>query len=245
MPYEKGFHFVWYLERLVGREAFDKFITFYFTKWSRKSLDKDDFKNTYLEFFSRPEYASLKDKIASIDWEEKFHSTGLPPKPEFDTSLVDVCYELAEKWKGKDFTPEASDVSSWTGNQKLVFLNAVQGFKEPLTPAQSQALGKTYGLVDSQNVELKAAYYLISLKARDESTFQGVAELLGGVGRMKFGKSIKSTLIEVKTNCCPSSSSVQEPQQGGPEVSAVDLREEPQLLPPDLPTDGREGSGPS
>lgn len=208
MPYEKGFHFVWYLERLVGREAFDKFITFYFTKWSRKSLDKDDFKNTYLEFFGKPEYASLKDNIASIDWEEKFHSTGLPPKPEFDTSLVDVCYELAEKWKGKDFTPQASDVSSWTGNQKLVFLNAVQDFKEPLTPAQSQALGKTYGLVDSQNVELKAAYYLISLKARDESTFQGVAELLGGVGRMKFGKSIRSTLIEVKTNCCPSSSSI-------------------------------------
>ncbi|KAH8911027.1 hypothetical protein BR93DRAFT_874536 [Coniochaeta sp. PMI_546] len=194
VPYEKGFHFVWDLERLVGREAFDKFITFYFTKWSGKSLDKDDFKNTYLEFFSRPEYASLKDKIASIDWEEKFHSTGLPPKPEFDTSLVDVCYELANKWKSKDFKPEASDVASWTGNQKLVFLNAVQGFEEPLTPTQSQALGKSYGFVDSQNVELKAAYYLISLRARDEPTYQGVTELLGGVGRMKFVRPLFKSL---------------------------------------------------
>lgn len=79
-------------------------------------------------------------------------------------------------------------MASWTGNQKLVFLQAVQDFKEPLTPAQSQALGKTYGFVESRNVELKAAYYLISLKARDEASYKGVAELLGRVGRMKFGR---------------------------------------------------------
>jgi len=219
VPYEKGFHFVWYLERLVGREAFDMFITHYFTTWARKSLDKDEFKNTYLEFFSKPQYADLKDKLASINWEERFHSPGLPPKPEFDTSLVDVCYELAEKWKGKDFKPAASDIASWTGNQKLVFLQAVQDFEEPLTPALSEALGKTYGFVDSQNVELKSAYYLISLKARDETTYQGVAELLGGVGRMKFGKSpslILSCQFDppgILTFYAKSPSPVQEPQQ--------------------------------
>ena len=167
----------------------------------------------------------MKDKLASINWEERFHSTGLPPKPEFDTSLVDVCYELAERWKSKDFKPAASDVASWTGNQKLVFLQAVQDFKDPLTPAQSEALGKTYGLVDSRNVELKAAYYLISLKARDEATYQGVAELLGGVGRMKFGKSprpphsssavtLSVCLPGILTSCATSPSPVQKPQQG-------------------------------
>ncbi|KAB5577633.1 peptidase family M1-domain-containing protein [Coniochaeta sp. 2T2.1] len=194
VPYEKGFHFVWYLERLVGREAFDKFITFYFTKWSGKSLDKDEFKDTYLEFFGRPEYASLKDKLAAIDWEGMFHTPGLPPKPEFDTSLVDVCYDLAEKWKSKDFKPQASDLSSWTGNQKLVFLQALQDFKESLTCAQSESLGKVYGFADSKNVELKAAYYLISLKARDEPTYAGVANLLGGVGRMKFVRPLFKSL---------------------------------------------------
>ena len=65
----------------------------------------------------------------------------------------------------------------------------MQDFEQPLTPAQSEMLGKEYGFQESQNVELKAAYYLISLKAKDEPTYKGVAELLGGVGRMKFGKS--------------------------------------------------------
>jgi leukotriene-A4 hydrolase len=37
--------------------------------------------------------------VATIDWESKFYTPGLPPKPEFDTTLANQCYELAEKWK--------------------------------------------------------------------------------------------------------------------------------------------------
>ncbi|KAL0467283.1 leukotriene A-4 hydrolase [Neurospora intermedia] len=197
VPYEKGFHFVWSLDRLVGRENFDKFIPYYFGKWSNKSLDSYEFKDTFLEFFSAPEYSDLKGKIASIDWEGRFHSTGLPPKPEFDTSLADVCYELAEKWKSKDFIPSPSDVALWTGNQVLVFLNAVQDFEEPLTVEQSQALGKAYGLSESKNAELKAAYYHIAMRSKDASAYQGVADLLGEVGRMKFVRPLFRGLNKV------------------------------------------------
>jgi leukotriene-A4 hydrolase len=137
VPYEKGFHFVYYLDRLVGRQNFDKFIPYYFEKWTNKSLDSYEFKDTFLEFFCAPEYSDLKDKISKIDWEGRFYDTGLPPKPDFDTSLVDMCYQLAEKWAKKDFSPISSDIASWTGNQVLVFLNAVQDFKEPLTVEQS------------------------------------------------------------------------------------------------------------
>lgn len=137
VPYEKGFHFVWYLDRLVGRENFDKFIPHYFGKWTNKSLDSFEFRDTFLEFFSGPEYASLKDKIAEIDWEGRFFTPGLPPKPEFDTSLADVCYALAEKWKNPDFSPSLDDISSWTGNQVLVFLNTVSDFESPMTPERT------------------------------------------------------------------------------------------------------------
>jgi len=137
VPYEKGFHFIYYLDRLVGRENFDKFIPHYFSKWQNKSLDSYDFKATFLDFFSAPEYAHLKDKLSEIDWEGRFYNPGLPPKPQFDTSLVDVCFQLAGKWKQKDYTPSAADTSSWTGNQLLVFLNIVDAFEEPLTVEQS------------------------------------------------------------------------------------------------------------
>ncbi|KAK3365849.1 leukotriene A-4 hydrolase [Lasiosphaeria ovina] len=197
VPYEKGFHFVWYLDRLVGRENFDKFIPHYFGKWATKSLDSFEFKDTFLDFFGAPEYKSLEDKIAWIDWEGRFFSTGLPPKPKFNTSLVDVCFELAEKWKQKDFSPSTSDISSWTGNQVLVFLNSVQEFEEPLAVEKSQLLGKVYGLSDSKNVELKSQYYQIAMRAKDSSSYQGVADLLGEVGRMKFVRTLFRSLNEV------------------------------------------------
>ncbi|KAK4104665.1 leukotriene A-4 hydrol [Parathielavia hyrcaniae] len=197
VPYEKGFHFIYYLDRLVGRENFDKFIPHYFSKWANKSLDSYEFKDTFLEFFGAPEYASLESKLSEIDWEGRFFSPGLPPKPELDTSLVDVCFQLADKWRQADFSPSSSDISSWTGNQVLVFLNLVQNFEVPLTPEHSQKLGKAYGLTESKNVELKSAYYQIAMAAKDTSSYAGVAELLGEVGRMKFVRTLFRSLNNV------------------------------------------------
>ncbi len=99
VPYEKGFHFLYYLERLVGREHFDKFIPHYFKTWARKSLDSYEFKKTFLDFFEGYGDAGIKEKIATIPWEERFYKPGLPPKPDFNTTYVDDCLALAEKWK--------------------------------------------------------------------------------------------------------------------------------------------------
>ncbi|CAK7234162.1 Leucyl aminopeptidase yscIV [Sporothrix curviconia] len=197
VPYEKGFHMVYYLEQLVGRANFDKFIPHYFTKWSRKSLDSYEFRDTFLAFFAAPEYASLKPALEAIDWEGRFHTPGLPPKPQFDTTLIDVCYALAAKWQSPDYTPSPSDVAGWVANQKIVFLGEVQGFDTPITVQQSQQMGAAYGMVNTQNVEVKSAYYAVSLRAQDTATYQGTADLLGTVGRMKFVRPLYRALNKV------------------------------------------------
>ncbi|KAF4827209.1 Leucine aminopeptidase 2 [Colletotrichum tropicale] len=197
VPYEKGFHFLYYLERLVGRDAFDKFIPHYFTKWSRKSLDSFEFKDTFLTFFNGLGDAEIKDKVASIDWDKWFYQPGLPPKPDFDTSLADVCYKLAENWKDEKFTPSAEDVASFSGNQKLVLLETIEKFPSPLSADRARLLGKTYDLVSSRNAELKTAYYKIALAAQDSSSYAGAAELLGHVGRMKFVRPLFRSLNKV------------------------------------------------
>ncbi len=88
-------------------------------------------------------------------------------------------------------------MDGWTGNQTLVLLGTLQDFPEPLTVEQSQELGKTYNLLATQNVELKTAYYLIALQAKDTGTYQGVADLLGSVGRMKFVRPLFRALNKV------------------------------------------------
>jgi len=95
----QGFHFLYYLEKLVGKPKWDKFIPHYFTTWNRKSLDSYDFKATLLSFF-KPDAEATKT-LESVDWDTWFYKPGLPPKPKFDTSMVDKCYALAEKWEDK------------------------------------------------------------------------------------------------------------------------------------------------
>ncbi|KAK8124565.1 Leucine aminopeptidase 2 [Apiospora kogelbergensis] len=197
IPYEKGFHFLWYLERLVGREHFDKFIPHYFKTWAQKSLDSFEFKATFLDYFNQHGTDEIKQKVAQIPWEDRFYKPGLPPKPDFDTSYVDSCMALAEKWKSSDYKPDLKDVESFTSNQTLVFLQAVQDFSPCLSVERAQLLGSTYNISSSKNVELKTAYYGIALRAGDREAFPGICELLGSVGRMKFVRPLYRQLVKL------------------------------------------------
>jgi leukotriene-A4 hydrolase len=87
------------LEKLIGKPSFDTFIPHYFKTWSRKSLDSYDFKATLLDFF-KPDAAASK-ALSSVDWDSWFYKPGLPPKPDFDTRMVDECYALASKWESQ------------------------------------------------------------------------------------------------------------------------------------------------
>ncbi|KAL2221446.1 leukotriene A-4 hydrolase [Thermoascus aurantiacus ATCC 26904] len=187
IPYEKGFNFLFHLENLVGKDKFDKFIPHYFTTFKGKSLDSYEFKAAVLDFFSSDAEASKL--LNDLDWDKWFYSPGLPPKPDFDTSLVDVVYELARKWQTlpeSGFTPKESDIKGLMANQIVVFLEQILLFEKPLTPDQSRLMGEVYGFAKSENVEVANLYLQVGLKAGDRSVIEPTTELLGRIGRMKF-----------------------------------------------------------
>ncbi|KZF21561.1 leukotriene A-4 hydrolase [Xylona heveae TC161] len=202
IPYEKGFVFLYYLEKLVGKDKWDKFIPYYFTKYKGKSLDSYDFKSTVLEFFANDVEASKK--VNDLDWDTWFYKPGYPPKPNFDTSLVDRCYKLAEDWAelskdgGKaDFKPSKDDIAGWTANQVVVFLEKIQSWENPMIKGAVELMGKRYGFESSQNVEVVSRYFGIGLKAKYTAVYQASADLLGRVGRMKFVRPLYRQLNEV------------------------------------------------
>lgn len=124
-----------------------------------------------------------------MDWDQWFYTPGLPPKPTFDTSLVDVVYELANKWKRFDelsFSPKASDLDGLVANQIVVFLEQVLLFEKPLTTEQSRLMGQVYNFAQSQNIEVSHLYFQMGLRARDETVVEPATKLLGEIGRMKF-----------------------------------------------------------
>ncbi|KAA8904412.1 peptidase family M1-domain-containing protein [Sphaerosporella brunnea] len=197
IPYEKGFNFLYYLDRLVGREKWDSFIPYYFKKFHQKSLTSFDFKDTLLEFFAPDKEASAA--LATVDWDEKFYAPGLPPKPDFDTTLVDVCYALADCWKNADateFEPKPSDIAGWTSGQLVVFLEAITDFEQPLSPAAVEKMRETYRFLDSENAEILSRFLTVGLKAKDEKIYPVVEKALGLWGRMKFVRPLFRLLNE-------------------------------------------------
>lgn len=199
VPYEKGFVFLYYLEKLVGKERFDKFIPHYFKTWSMKSLDSYDFKTTLLDFFANDKEVSKK--LESVEWDTWFYKPGFPPKPNFDTTLVDEVYSLANKWekftKGEasGFTPKPNDIQDWSSNQLVVFLEKIISFPKRLPIEYVRKLGSGYGLRDSHNVEVSSRYFQIAMISGDESVKELVADMLGKVGRMKFVRPLYRCLV--------------------------------------------------
>lgn len=143
--------------------------------------------------------------MQDLDWDSLFYKPGLPEKPDFDTELVDQCYQLADDWQalneGKDgFKPKASDIQDFTANQSVVFLERVQTFSKPLSADLVDLMGKTYAFADSKNVEITSRFFVVGLQARDESVYQLAADLLGQVGRMKFVRPIFKELMRCDIN---------------------------------------------
>lgn len=199
VPYEKGFVFLYHIEKLIGKDKFDKFIPHYFETWRGKSLDSYDFKATLLDFFKNDSKASKQ--LEDIDWDTWFYKPGFPPKPNFDTSLVDEVYQLADKWQqftnesSVDFTPKPSDVSGWSANQLVVFLERVLLYSKPLPAEHAKYLGTTYSLRETKNVEVSSRYFQVALLSGDTSVKSLVVDMLGKVGRMKFVRPLYRHLI--------------------------------------------------
>ena len=56
VPYEKGSTFLWYLEGIVGEQKMEEFLRFYYKKFALKSIDSDDFKQTFMDYFKEIDY---------------------------------------------------------------------------------------------------------------------------------------------------------------------------------------------
>lgn len=199
VPYEKGFNLLFHIEQVVGgTKEFDGFIPHYFQKFKYTSLDTYQFLDTLYEFF-----AHKTKELDTIDWEAWLYNPGMPPiKPKFDTTLVDQCYSLADKWynvitSNKDANLfeifKESDVESFTSNQSVVFLdtlvglNKTKGFNWANHKKELEAMSEIYKSYSaSKNAEVLFRWYVVQITGENESYYDLLGEWLGTVGRMKF-----------------------------------------------------------
>ncbi|KAJ3107929.1 Leukotriene A-4 hydrolase [Phlyctochytrium bullatum] len=199
IPYEKGFHFLFYLETILGgASVFDKYLKYHVEKFSHKSITSEDFKANLYTFFS-----DKKEILDGVNWDEWFNGVGMPPvKNEFDTTLADACHRLAERWdKGRDapstagFT--AADIADFDSNQIVVFLESLLN-KAALPIAALDFMDELYKLTTRRNSDIKLRWLQLNLGSNHEALYTVAVEFVTSIGRMKYVRPVYRALAKAK-----------------------------------------------
>ena len=206
VPYEKGFHFLWYLERTLGEALFADFIKEHVAsrrfgvvalpEW-RRSLENFCTQRNDIE-------PGLAQKLASVDWEVWTTGTGMPPvEPPFDRSLLEQAEQEAARWCADAQVPDADIVAGWPVLQQMVFLDVLRercdaelgsGSESRADNAQQHArweallqrLSSCAPFKGSRNAELRFRLGMLVASAAVAPLFGVIVTLLEEQGRMKF-----------------------------------------------------------
>ncbi|SPO19828.1 related to leukotriene-A4 hydrolase [Ustilago trichophora] len=206
IPYEKGSNFLLYLERTVG--GLDNFLPYaksYFHAFYNRSVTTQEWREHLFAFYK--DNAEATAALNKVDWDAWFHGEGLelPVKMEYDTTLAEQAFTLANRWiqviEGHSSLDKAGfkreDIQGWSANQVVVFLERLHsGPKVPL--AVTQRLDEVYEFSKATNGEVLLRFFEVALEVKGGKYAQQAAEWVKGQGRMKFCRTVYRALNKVE-----------------------------------------------
>ncbi|WFD44971.1 leukotriene-A4 hydrolase [Malassezia psittaci] len=189
IPYEKGSNFLLYLERTVGGlDVFEPYIKAYFRAFYDRAVSTEDWKSHLYAFYA--DNQPVIDRLNQVDWDAWLHGEGmkLPVIMEYDSSLAQDAYKLAEEWnQAVQQAPSRADVKrafsqddmrDWNANQKVVFLEQLQSNSEPLPKYAVQWLDEAYDLANNANDEIPVRFFELALAVKNSGYEQKAADWL-------------------------------------------------------------------
>jgi len=211
IPYEKGANLILHLERtLGGLDVFLPYIREYVNTFTGKSITADQWKTHLYDYYRRNGGDEKVKLLDSVDWQAWFYGEGLklPVELKYDTTLATQAYELAAKWDASrntavaKLTFSASDLSNFSSNQKVVFLERLQGLTA-LPSSHVHHLASTYGVNTSANAEIRLRWYNLALSTDAAQDYAADAAAwvvdakTGLKGRMKFCRPVFRAVFKV------------------------------------------------
>ncbi|CAA7389515.1 unnamed protein product [Spirodela intermedia] len=185
VPYEKGFHFLWRIERQIGRDEFDRFLKKYIENFKFQSVDTE----TFVDF--------LKENVPGIDQEIDLevwiYGTGIPPDAAEPVSAIySKILSLSEKIKLGEM-PAEEEVAEWCGQEWELYL---ENLPKPLEPSLVAALDARFGLTESGDWEVKVAFLQLAIASGCKEYMAVVEKALKAVGRMKYLRPLYTALLQ-------------------------------------------------
>ncbi|KAF7295355.1 Leuk-A4-hydro-C domain-containing protein [Mycena indigotica] len=214
VPYEKGANLILHIERTIGGlDVFLPYVKDYVNTYIGKSITTQQWKDHLYGYYQKnsPDVVKLLD---TIDWNAWFYGEGieLPVKMEYDTTLAQAAYALADRWDAaRDATDlslfKPDDLEGFNANQIIVFLERLQALPA-LSLTHLTTLGSVYKIDSTPNSEVRLRFYELVLSPPTSETakrFVGDAAkwVIGddgtGVikGRMKFCRPVFREMVKV------------------------------------------------
>lgn len=185
VPYEKGFQFLWRIERQIGRPAFDDFLKKYIATFKFQSIDTD----TFLDFL-KANVSGIEDQIDLKVWTE---GTGIPPDAmEPASEIYTKIVSLANEFKSGRM-PNEDEVAHWGGQEWELYL---ENLPKSVEASQLAALDERYRLAESKDYEVKVAFLQHAILSRCSSYYNEVEKTLKEVGRMKYLRPLYKALVQ-------------------------------------------------
>ncbi|XP_016495603.1 leucine aminopeptidase-like [Nicotiana tabacum] len=185
VPYEKGFQFLWRIERQIGRSAFDDFLKKYIATFKFQSIDTDMFLN-----FLKANVPGIENEIDLKLWTE---GTGIPPDAmEPVSNIYSKIVSLANEFKlGR--MPREDEVADWKGQEWELYL---ENLPKTVEASQVTALDARYHLSESKDYEVRVAFLQLAISARCRDYYGEVEKTLKEVGRMKYLRPLYTALVQ-------------------------------------------------
>ncbi|KAG2191809.1 hypothetical protein INT47_011933 [Mucor saturninus] len=201
VPYEKGFNFLYHIEKVVGGPSiFEPYMKAYVKHFASTSISTQDWQEFLFAYMEETHGPSMVEKLNTIDFDAWINKPGMPPvDPQFDTSLADACYDLAKRWdeaRDTDLSQFSSkDIEDFSASQKIVFLERLTDAK-PLAHALIVKMDELYNLTSNHNADLRLRWQQICLMSSYEPIYPEVVKFVTEQGRMKFVRPLYRLLHE-------------------------------------------------
>ncbi|KAK2633839.1 hypothetical protein Ddye_028631 [Dipteronia dyeriana] len=185
VPYEKGFQFLWRIERQIGRPAFDEFLKKYIATFKFKSIDTE----TFLDFL-KTNVPGIEKQVDLELWTE---GIGIPPDAyEPVSNIYTKIVSLANEFKlGK--IPREEEVADWQGQEWELYL---ENLPKSVEASQVVALDARYRLAESKDYEVKVAFLQLAISCNCRDYYGEVEKTLKEVGRMKYLRPLYRALVQ-------------------------------------------------
>ena len=178
VPYVKGMLFLQFLEQRFGRAVFDPFLKNYFQTFAFQTMDTEKFLR-YLRktLINDPDIVSMGEILEWL-YQPALASTFTEPKSDAFTQVEQQHALWQKSGKLTDL-----QTNNWTIHHWLHFIGLLAA---TVDTAQLKQLDQSFGLSQSQNAEVAAAWFKVALLKDYAEARPALEQFLVKVGRRKF-----------------------------------------------------------